>query len=456
VLRQLSVEGRGIFPGPIPVIFVSSPGHVHLIERQVRGEKAWVVAWDGGEERLHTLVAAVAEAVAERDAPPATPRVQQKRSRLDSPAADAARTAHYRRLLQRREQLVSGLVHDLRTPLTAVREFADLLEREAGAALNDRQRRYVEVIQRRCVDAARMLDNLLDTLRIQAGRLRLYRRPVAIREIVDELEEGFEAALRHQGVKLAIDVPGRFPHVFADADLLARVLSNLVTNALKFSPAGGTIVVAVERATVDLARVCVRDEGPGIEPAELRRIFRSYVQGSSIPTTGYGLGLAIVRQLVRYHGGRVSVESKLGRGSTFAFTLPLFVPLAIVRRFLRGAERRGELARLSYWGMLLPEGVRFKAAHRLLCSFVPAQDLVVPDEPNRSMLLISRSARAETLLKRVCDELAACAAPGVRVRSLAREQLEAWLRAPTALIEAPQQAQSPTPPRGQMAASLTG
>ncbi len=455
VLRQLSLQGGRIFPGPVPVVFVGSPGLSHSSCQRVGGGAARVVPWDGCDEGLGPLVAAVAEAVAMTGLCAARGPGSMHR-RLDSPAADAARAAHYRRLLQRREQLVSGLAHDLRTPLTAVREFADLLEREAADKLNHRQRHYVEVIQRRCVDAARMLDNLLDTLRIQSGRLPLYRRPVPVREIVSELRDGFGAALRHQQVELALEVPDQFPAVFADADLLARILSNLVNNALKFSPAGSTILVAVERATVDLARMYVRDEGPGIERAELRRIFRSYVQGSSMPATGYGLGLAIVRQLVRYHGGRVSVESKLGRGSTFAFTLPLFIPLAIVRRFLRAAERRGDSAKLSCWGLLLPQEAKFKAAHRLLCSLVPAHDLVVPDEPYRSMLLVSRSARAELLLKRVCDELAAHAGPKLLVHQLTRDQIEPWLRSPTTLIDQRDLATPTTPAHKHMTTSLTG
>jgi len=455
VLRSLVVEGKPLLGGTVPVILLCSPGHAGRV-RQELDSASVVVEWD---DCLNESAQSLGETIARlctSGRGPVQGRLSVHRARIDPPAAQPAAYSYQRRRLQRREQLLSGLAHDLRTPLTAVREFADLLEQEAANVLSEQQRHYVEVIQRRCVDAARMLDNLLDVLRIQSGRLRLYRRAIQLQHVVDEVREGFEAALRHHQVKLEEFVPDDFPPVFADHDLLVRILSNLLNNALRFSPPGGRIAVAAELATVDLVRVSVRDEGPGIEPAELRRIFRSYVQGSGSRAGGYGLGLAIVRQLVRYHGGRVSVESKLGRGSTFAFTLPLFVPLAIVRRYLRSVERSGQGCVLSCWGFALPSGLKFDPTHRLICSLVPAQDLVLPDQTHRTLLLLSRSRRPQQLIERISREIAACGCGQLAIYQLDRSHLEPWLRAPRHLADSLGTVTADAQHEERAPASLTG
>jgi signal transduction histidine kinase len=220
-----------------------------------------------------------------------------------------------------------AISHDLRTPLASMRAVAEAL---VDGVVTERAEveRYYATLRREIERLSRMIDDLFELAQLDAGALRLQRRPVALQEIVAEVAAAMEAEASARGVALRVRVEGEPPALAVDGARLERVVSNLVSNALAHTPAGGEIEVWVS-AVAGGVRVAVRDTGEGIPEEELPRVWdrfyrveraRSRPVGSS---GGVGLGLAIVRGIVEAHGGNVAAQSAPGRGSTFTVQLPL-------------------------------------------------------------------------------------------------------------------------------------
>jgi signal transduction histidine kinase len=210
--------------------------------------------------------------------------------------------------------------HELRTPLTALRGFAELLA--CRRFVPEEVRRLATIMLRETERLARIVDDLLDLSRLErGGGPRLARAPVdAAAAIAAAVELFHEAAPRHQ---LVVACAPALPLVDADPDALARILRNLLGNAVKYAPAGGTVTVRA-RGHGTVVEIAVEDQGPGIAPEALPRLFEPYYRApdAAARAPGAGLGLAVVKGLVEAHGGRVAVESERGRGTRVSFTLP--------------------------------------------------------------------------------------------------------------------------------------
>jgi two-component system sensor histidine kinase KdpD len=218
----------------------------------------------------------------------------------------------------RREQLMATLSHELRTPLTSLRMAADLLAR-ADLAQGSGARSLVDAARE---DVARLEDvaqRLLELSRSRAMTIGLEREKISLRELAQRGARIFELQAREAGVTLETRLAD-VPVVTGDATKIGWALSNLIGNALRYTPRGGVIRVALEPAG-DTVRLSVQDSGPGIPPSQRERIFERFAQGDAPGAAG--LGLAIVRDVVQAHGGRIYLESELGRGSRFTIELPV-------------------------------------------------------------------------------------------------------------------------------------
>jgi PAS domain S-box-containing protein len=222
-----------------------------------------------------------------------------------------------------KDQFLSTMSHELRTPLNAVMGFSDLLSEERYGPLNERQRRYVTHINTGGRHLLRLINDILDLSKIEAGRLQLSIESVPVNssfaEVFDCLRPLADKKAQTLVVHSSLDVSVR-----ADATRFKQVLMNLVGNAIKFTPDGGKIELAAQQLG-EVVRVEVRDSGPGIPLEEQQRIFEAFhrLRQSDKTSEGTGLGLAITRRLVELHGGRLGLESKPGSGSCFYFTLPI-------------------------------------------------------------------------------------------------------------------------------------
>jgi signal transduction histidine kinase len=234
-------------------------------------------------------------------------------------------TDEQKKQIRLKREFVSVVSHELRTPLSSVLGYAEFLEDELAGPLNADQKAFVSHIQDGTRRLQRLVDDLLDFSALEGGSLRLERRSVDVREKLTAALESMRPQAQKAGITLVEAVPPSPIPMVLDPGRLEQVLINLIGNAIKFTPAGGTITVRVSSLPQEL-RVEVRDSGIGIPADQLSRVFERFFQVDSTTTrerNGVGLGLAISKAIVEAHGGRIGCYSQEGRGSTFWFSLPL-------------------------------------------------------------------------------------------------------------------------------------
>jgi len=217
-----------------------------------------------------------------------------------------------------RDTLVANVTHDLRTPLTAIKGAAENMLDGIAGALSPDQREYAEIVRDHATRLAGTVNELLHAARLQGGNVELRPEPLDARAVVEEVTTGLLPIARERRVEL--EVRGPESRVAADREKLRRAVENLISNAVKFTDDGGRVTVEVIPAR-DTVEVTVRDSGHGIPKEELPKLFERFYRGSS-QKPGTGLGLSIARNLVRLHGGDITVESEVGRGSEFRVRLP--------------------------------------------------------------------------------------------------------------------------------------
>jgi signal transduction histidine kinase len=230
------------------------------------------------------------------------------------------------RAIRARDETVAVVSHDLRNPVSAVRMLAANVVRviDAGGAVAT-VRDEVEVIREAAVQADALIQDLLDVARIEAGRLRIDPGPEDVAELVGAALDMLAPLAAERGVELRRTLGSSLPDACVDSQRIHQAISNLVGNAIKFTPAGGCVTVSAERAGGEVL-VRVADTGPGILPDHVPHLFDPYWQGTRPTRRGAGLGLPITKGIVEAHRGRLWVESTPGQGSTFSFTVPLREP----------------------------------------------------------------------------------------------------------------------------------
>ena len=221
--------------------------------------------------------------------------------------------------------LVANVSHDLKTPLTAISGWSQALL-DGTADTPDERRRAAETIFNEAGRMSRLVNDLLDLARLESGQCQLKDHFLDLGQVLIEVEHGLLPRERDKAIDLSLDIPNT-PLVLGDHDRLVQVFTNLADNALTYTPAGGRVVLAVRQVN-DTVEGVVSDTGPGIPEEELPRVFerfyrleKSRARGED-GRRGSGLGLAIVEELVHAHGGRISVSSRVGQGTTFIVSLP--------------------------------------------------------------------------------------------------------------------------------------
>jgi signal transduction histidine kinase/DNA-binding response OmpR family regulator len=228
-----------------------------------------------------------------------------------------------------KSDLLANVSHELRTPLTAIKGYTDyMLERKLGA-ITDKQEKGLLVVQRNMERLARTINALLDFSRLDLGRVTLNIQPFQLSALVDHILLSLRSELEKKRLSVALAVDATLPQVIGDREKISAVLENLIINAMKFTPEGGTLTVSAARAAGTprpTAELRVTDTGIGIPPDQVGRIFNRFHQVDASSTRrfgGVGLGLAIVKSILDAHGSSIEVESEVGRGTTFRFALPL-------------------------------------------------------------------------------------------------------------------------------------
>ena len=314
-LAQLADE-QGVTS--IPVIMLTGRGSEIVVAEAMRSGAADYIPKEAvSRESLERALVNVIEKYRLRAA------VEEQRRQLEQTNAD---------LLHKNKEIHSFyhmLSHELKTPLTVVREFVAIVLDGLVGPLNETQREYLHLAKESCDQMALGFNDLLDATRIDTGKLRVTPHRTGIADVVQQSVIAMTPQAQDEGIRLQHDIDPDLPEVLIDEKRIAQVLANLLSNALKFTPAGGEVLVRVSNDPHRPAYVLVsvHDTGRGIEPEQLSYIFDRLYQVRSDDTAiagGLGLGLHICHEVVRLHGGEIWVESTPGKGSTFFFTVPKY------------------------------------------------------------------------------------------------------------------------------------
>ena len=224
-----------------------------------------------------------------------------------------------------KSEFVSLVAHELRAPMTSIRGYAELLVKGILGPLTDQQTESVHIINSNVERMKVLVSDLQDISRIETGRMYLETEPVSLAETLEDALSVVRGQIDEKEQELVVEVPASLPCVDADPTRLAQVLINLLSNACKYTPRGGTIEVRAW-CNEPMVHCCVSDTGMGISPEDQAKLFTKFFRADDPAVQdqpGTGLGLCIVKNLVELHGGEIGVESQLGVGTTFTFTLPV-------------------------------------------------------------------------------------------------------------------------------------
>lgn len=280
---------------------------------------------------------------------------------------------HEREVDRMKTQFVSMVSHELRTPLTSIKGFTEMILDEDAGEINEEQREFLGIVEANADRLIALVNDLLDISRIESGRVELKRDLADIDEMMTIVVATMAHLIEEKNQSLEVVVEENLPQVELDRDRIIQVLTNLLSNAYKYTLAGGHIRISAERAGAFL-RFAVADDGFGISEQDQQKLFTRFFRVDSELTReigGTGLGLNIVKSIIEMHGGTISLESELGAGSTFSFTIPLISERAAVDS-LPGDDRAGE--------------IRFSAEGRTI--------LVVEDEQDIALLIRSLLEKA--------------------------------------------------------------
>ncbi|HWT02128.1 MAG TPA: sensor histidine kinase [Pyrinomonadaceae bacterium] len=266
-----------------------------------------------------------------RDLAQVLAELEEKRGQLETLNVQLSETnrelneanAKLRELSEMKEEFLALTTHDLRSPLTVISGVISFFTSGRLGELSPEQKNMVAMMERNTQNLIELVNDLLDASKLESGTMRLELTSFDIRGVVDELRESMEPLAKEKEIELVETLAEGLPPVEADRAKLRRVLLNLLSNALKFTQKGGRVEVRAEREG-ERVRVAVSDTGVGIAPDDVARLFDKYEQARSRATRGEkgtGLGLYITKQIVELHGSQIKVESEVGRGSTFSFTL---------------------------------------------------------------------------------------------------------------------------------------
>ncbi|GAC1476674.1 MAG: response regulator [Ktedonobacterales bacterium] len=231
---------------------------------------------------------------------------------------------HEREVDRMKSEFVSLVSHELRTPLTSIKGYVDLLLDGDAGDVNEEQQEYLEIVRNNSDRLVALINDLLDVSRIESGKIELQRAAVDLAHLIESTVSSLRPQIDAKGQHLSLDLAPALPTIMGDANRVTQILTNLLSNAYKYTPREGNITVSAH-GEQGCVRVAVRDTGIGLSPEEQAQLFTKFYRAQNRTTQevgGTGLGLTITRSLVEMHGGAITVTSAPGMGSTFSFTLP--------------------------------------------------------------------------------------------------------------------------------------
>jgi PAS domain S-box-containing protein len=321
--------------------------------------------------------------------------------------------------LRFKDEFLSHVSHELRSPLTAIKQFTTILLSGVAGPLNHDQRKYQTIVLRNIQQLQAMIDDLLEVTRLETGKLTVEPESVSVPDAVADSLDTLEVTARAKGVAVSCHLPPDLPSVYADPTRLRQIMIILLDNAIKFTAAGGAVSVDAHLIEPDrqFLQIEVSDTGCGISPEGTERIFERLFQSPAANLSsrnGLGLGLYICKELVTRQGGEIRVDSQQKRGSSFSFTLPVFSLDSLIAPLLHDGKWPAESAALLMVEMRLPglwpsrearEEWRRDARGLLQRCLLPDLDVLLPTvtscaDAERFFVAAFSDARGATVLAR--------------------------------------------------------
>ncbi len=305
-------------------------------------------------------------------------------------------------LYKQAHDFVDNVSHEFRTPLTVIKEYSSLIREGFVGEVNKEQTRMLSIIENRVEDLNTMVDDMLDSSKLESGLIGAWRKPCSVDDILEHVETTLDRKAFVKGVTLTWEIAKDLPALFCDAEKIGRVITNLGINALKFCANPGNVRVSVYQvaASCDVT-FAIEDDGAGIESSCLEQIFERFRQlGTSTHSSckGFGLGLAIAKDLVELNFGQLSVESTLGHGSKFFFTVPANEPEHVISRFIRLVENTHACPKMITFVRAEPSTVgnqnELEDLEEFLSSLCRSCDLLFQG-PNQTFLLALTTDKVE-------------------------------------------------------------
>ena len=296
---------------------------VRAAQRLSRGDLSTRTGLPHGPGELGQLATAFDDMVESLEKHQMQQRLEEELRRQNEALAEENRRVQ--EVNQLKSEFVSLVSHELRTPLTAISGYLDLLTEAPGAQSTTKQQELLGIVKRNAERLVKLIDDLLDLSHIESGKVELSITAVDIVAVITEVVSLLQPQIEAKGQELSFDRTQTLPAVAGDAERIRQILINLLANAHKYTPQGGQIWL-MARAEDGWVRIDVQDNGIGLSPDEQAHLFDRFFrarQSGTQSVEGTGLGLPITRLLVDMHGGRITVTSAPGEGSTFSFTLPV-------------------------------------------------------------------------------------------------------------------------------------
>lgn len=329
--------------------------------------------------------------------------------------------------LRLKDEFLSHVSHELRSPLTAIHQFVTILLDGLAGDLNPEQREYMEIAIKNVNQLQTMISDMLEITRAETGKLIVEPQCISIAKVVTETFNTLQKSAAARGIVLSTDITSDIPLIYADPSRVQQILINLLDNGLKFTPENGIITVRAQIYDQDPNILCVSvaDTGCGISAEDTERIFdRLYQKESTISGSrkGLGLGLYICKELASRHGGRIWVESQLGHGSTFFFTLPIFsltrliAPLFTTKNLLRSSIALFTIELFPGAKSVLKEinKLMLREVRNILQSCIlPDLDILLPEMPYQKkaiffIVAFADHGGAKVLMQRIQSQLSLC------------------------------------------------
>jgi PAS domain S-box-containing protein len=373
---------------------------IHLLPDGTRFEVSVALSAVRDERGLITGVAKIVRDISER------------REKVQLQAANellALQNHRLEDLTERAHRFVDDVSHEFRTPLTVIKEYASLVSDGLGGAVTTQQSEWLEVIEGAAVDLNQLVEDFLDSSKLRTGRLRVDRRACSVKEIAHAAHSMIsgKAAARHITVVQKI-APG-LPLIFADEEKVRRILLNLLSNALKFSPEGSSVVLGAGLTAGGDVEFSVIDQGPGLVATAREQLFERFQtlpSALSPAVKGFGLGLNIVQQLVWLNLGSVRVESEVGHGACFSFTVPTCDAGHIMKRFferIAEQEEPPQFIALLRFGVTGADANQIEVTRRCLVASTRPCDVVMVAKDGCSLVVFGPTGNVNEWRTRLAE-----------------------------------------------------